>query len=119
MVLIGVFIGRKRDNQKFPSNNNFLQKLDELDNDGVRWKKLGEGYIIIGLGALCLELAQWITQITNYSLSIEWITQNLLGLFTTTSPSLVIAGIGMTLFAFGASLLDGQIIKANLEKLNR
>jgi len=58
MVLIGIFIGRKRD-QKFPSNRfNLLQKLDELDNDGLIWKKLGEAYMMIGVGALCLEIAQ-------------------------------------------------------------
>jgi hypothetical protein len=113
MILIGIFINEKRKNQDSSSFFCRSQKLmDEWDNDGPRWKKMGEIYMMVGAGATALEVGQFLAS-TN--LSISFIT-GLLTLFTTVSPGLSIAGIGMGIYAFGVNLVDSQIIRSKIKK---
>jgi len=90
--------------------------MDKWDNDGVRWKKMGEVYILIGAFAIILEVIQYFSCISLSSINLLWALQALLTLFSSISPGLAIAGIGMAIYAFGVSLIDGQTIKTNQEK---
>ena len=89
--------------------------MDKWDNDGQRWKKMGEIYMLFGAGATALEVGHFFAS-TN--ISIPFINE-LLTLFSTISPGLAIAGIGMAIYAFGVNLIDSQLIKTKLEQLNQ
>jgi len=115
-VLIGVFIHVKHGNCESLSIIKKIHKLmDKWDNDGQRWKKMGEIYMLFGAGATALEVGHFFAS-TN--ISIPFINE-LLTLFSTISPGLAIAGIGMAIYAFGVNLIDSQLIKTKLEQLNQ
>jgi hypothetical protein len=117
MILIGFFIsGKKRTQESSSFLKRFHKLMDKWDNDGVRWKTMGECYIIIGAGATLLEVGQFFSDLNVSSINFSWLVQALKTLFSLISPGLAIAGIGIAIYAFGVSLIEGQIIKTNLDK---
>jgi hypothetical protein len=118
MILIGFFIsGERRTHESSSFLKRFHEWMDKWDNDGTRWKKMGEGYLLIGAGVICLEIGQFFSCLNNPSINFSWVVQALEKLFSLISPGLAIVGIGMAIYAFGVSLIDGQIIKTNLENI--
>jgi fumarate reductase subunit C len=103
---------QKRDDSIF---GRFHQLMEKWDNDGARWKKMGEVYMLIGAGATAIEISSFISYYDLSSWAQEGIlqsTQNtLLQLFVIVSPGITIAGVGLAIYAFGVSLVDNQKLK--------
>jgi len=90
--------------------------MDKWNDDVTRWKKMGVIYLLIGAGAICLEIGHFFSNLDISSTNFSWVVQSLISLFYSISPGLAILGIGMAIYAFGASLIDSEIIKTNLKK---
>jgi hypothetical protein len=95
--------------------NKIWQRVEDLDRDGPRWKKLGETYMFFGAIATTIEVISFVQTFDTSSWKtiglIHYLVNAFLQLFTTIAPGVTVLGVGLAIYAFGINLIDNQKIK--------